>query len=175
MVFVFSVISVGPVNAYEDESKIQRKVLEMVQISPKLKAYADEAMRLFRDKEGCGTRDESKRPPGSKPCGDLTSVEQAEARSAADLKACQDACNKDAAGAVAASVAKAQAKGKEAADLAKCVDDGCKEECSRKEILFRTELDQFLKGSFKSHIQMNEWSTTKEYRELFKAERRLND
>ena len=135
--------------AFED-SKFQKTVRELLS-SPEMKAHVDRAMKLFRDDEQCGTKEETKRPKGSKACTELFTYDKAQAASDAELKACKAKCSAGAAGAKAAN-----AKGNEV-DLAACVDKACEDECSMKELVFKLNLDSFLKGSMMESMEMESY------------------
>jgi hypothetical protein len=149
---IFVLVSiVSPARAFDESSSTSRTIREILKSNPEVGKFVDEGMKLFRDSEGCGTSAEPKRPNGSKKCTDLFSYDKAEAASAADLKACEAKCT-----AGAASAKPVNGKGS-VADLAKCVDQACKDECSRKEVLFKLNLDGYLKGSMMESLQMNEF------------------
>ncbi len=140
-------------HGYEEPSKVQRSIRDMIKLSPDIQAHVDRALKLFRDKEECGTVNEGKRDKGSKACTDLLTLDKAQAASAAALKACQAKCSAGAASALQVKAAKA--KGAAALELAKCVDQACNDECAQKEKLFEIELDQYLKGTMMESLQMD--------------------
>jgi hypothetical protein len=147
---LISLFFVKTADAFE-ESSVQRSIREVLKSNPEVGKFVDEAMKLFRDQEKCGSSAASARPEGSKKCTDLFSYDKAEAASAADLKACEAKCTAGAAGAKPAN-----GKGN-VAELAKCVEQACKDECSRKELIFKLNLDSYLKGSMKESAEFNEF------------------
>jgi hypothetical protein len=150
--FVFAFVFTSRIISAQafEEFDVQKSLRDILKSNPAVSKYVDEAMKLFRETE-CSKSGELKRPSGSKRCTDLLSYDKAEAASAADLKACEAKCSAGAAGAKPAN-----GKGQDA-DLAKCVDQACKDECARKEVLFKLELDHYLKGSMMESLQMNEY------------------
>ena len=149
LVLALTTFSFAPAQAFQD-SKVQKTLRELVE-SPEIKAHVDRAMSLFRAEEKCGTKDEAKRPKGSKACTDLFTYDKAQAASDAELKACKAKCSAGAAGAKAPN-----AKGAEA-DLAACVDKACEDECTMKELVFKLNLDSYLKGSMMESLEMKSY------------------
>lgn len=137
------VAALSSAQGFEEKTK-SRSLRDMIKLSPSVKAFVEKHMAT-----------ETPKTP---------TYDQAVADTEAKHKACTAKCT-----AGAASAKLPNGKGS-AAELAKCVDKKCQDECDRMEVLWHKVFDSHIKGMMGESMEMEMWMKSKVGAEIWHGE-----